>query len=200
MFLSIDLSAVIPPVRTGLQTCFQFTHAHILLMGQPWGALVFKLGITLLTAVTEVKFQRIIHNKNKRCCVTPLVLFLSLPTAHVRSSPSSTQLPNGSLSLSKLLGILPSCLPPIWLVLAYCHLIISISQATFTSFLFFMLFAVVLAEFLGKLISFSPACPKLSWALPICSPAPLNPSHIGSTDRYLHGEQFKSNILLLWII
>lgn len=165
-------------------------------MGQPWGALVFKLGVTLLTAVMEAKFQRFVHNKTKRCCVTLLVLFLSLPTAHVRSSPSSTL---GSLSLSKLFGIFPSSLPPIWLVLAYYHLTISISQATFTSFLFFMLFAVILAEFLGKLISFSPACPKLSWALPICSPSPLNPSHIGSADRYLHGEQFKSNALLLWI-
>lgn len=193
IFLSIDLSTVILSVRARLQTCFQFTHAHTLLMRQLLGTLV-KLGVTLLTAVLGVKFQRFIHNKTKDaalhhwCSSYPYQLLMC--AAPCLRSPS----------LSKLFGIFLSSLPPIWLVLGYCSLTINISQATFTSFLFFMLSAVFFPEFLGKLSSFSPACPKLSSALHICSPALLNLSHIGSADRYLHGEHFKSNVLLSWII
>lgn len=111
MFLSIDLSAVIPPVRTGLETCFQFTHAHTLLMGQPWGALVFKLGITLLTAVTEVKFQRINHNKTKgavlhRWCSSYHYQLLMCAAPHLqRSSPMEAFLFQSCLASFHLLSL-----------------------------------------------------------------------------------------------
>ena len=66
--------------------------------------------------------------------------------------------------------------------------------------LFLCAFCIFFAELLRKLSSFSPACPKLSSALSICSPSLLNLSHIGSADRHLNKEHFKSNVLLLWII